>query len=144
MFFNTVGFLLSLTTIFELIIRAGNSWFTIMIMTFAYTFSDVIVSPAEMYKSVNLVIFVTAIVWAVGISFLHVLPYKVQSKLLGVIPVWLDVLSHALPTLAAIYKRAADSDSPPSTPTVQSAGDTASPPIGAVSQNDSRIVLIKE
>ncbi|XP_058215592.1 ankyrin repeat-containing protein ITN1-like [Rhododendron vialii] len=187
MFFNTVGFLLSLTTIFELIvvlptkikafgfIRAGVSWLTIMIMAFAYTFSVFIVSPTEMYKSVNLVIFVTAIVWAVGISFLHVLPYKVQSKLLGVIVCPLNATVKVLlcfarilfgcfeccfgclavclaclaacataPALATICKWAADSESPPSTPTVQSAGDTASPPIGAVSQNDSRIVSIQE
>ncbi|KAI8570505.1 hypothetical protein RHMOL_Rhmol01G0039600 [Rhododendron molle] len=97
MCFNTIGFLLSLTTILELIvvlptkikafgfIRAGISWLTIMIMAFAYTFSVIVVSPTEMYKPVNLVISVTVIVWAAGVTFLRVLPYHVQLILLRLI-----------------------------------------------------------
>ncbi|KAG5563911.1 hypothetical protein RHGRI_000180 [Rhododendron griersonianum] len=83
-YINTVGFLLSLTTILELVvvlptqkrafgfIRAGISWLTIMIMTFTYTFSVVVLAPTEMYKSINLVILATVTVWAVVISFISV------------------------------------------------------------------------
>ncbi|XP_058215676.1 ankyrin repeat-containing protein BDA1-like [Rhododendron vialii] len=93
-YFNTIGFLLSLTTILELIvvlptkkrafgfIRAGISWLTITIMAFAYAFSVIVLAPTEMYKSINLVILATVTVWAVVISILRVLPFQVQGVLL--------------------------------------------------------------
>ncbi|XP_058180469.1 ankyrin repeat-containing protein NPR4-like isoform X3 [Rhododendron vialii] len=94
-YFNTVGFLLSLTTILELIvvlptqkrafgfIQTGISWLTIMIIVFAYTFSVIIVSPPAMYKSVNLVILASIIVWVVVMSLLRVLPFQALLILLS-------------------------------------------------------------
>ncbi|KAI8570470.1 hypothetical protein RHMOL_Rhmol01G0036200 [Rhododendron molle] len=105
MFFNTVGFLLSLTTILELIVglptqkrgfgffRAGISWLTIMIMAFAYTFSVIVVSPTKNVESTSLVILITVVVWAVLISFLRVLPHQAQVILLGVSAIGIPVVS---------------------------------------------------
>ncbi|XP_058180530.1 protein ACCELERATED CELL DEATH 6-like [Rhododendron vialii] len=159
MYFNTLGFLLSLTTILELIvvlptrkrafgfIRAGISWLTIMIMAFAYAFSVIVVSPTEMYKPVNLVISVTVTVWAAGVTFLRVLPYHVNLKLLRLIgyvlllPVLLPVGIAAC--FVGIYEVCCETE--PIGSTVQSTGDTASTPNPtAVSQNDSTSVSIPD
>ncbi|KAH7861681.1 hypothetical protein Vadar_029259 [Vaccinium darrowii] len=85
--------ILSLTTILELvdkkkafgIIGAGISWLAIMTMAFAYTFSIIVVSPSEEYKSVRLAILVTVILWATGISLLHVAPDVVNAILVTLI-----------------------------------------------------------
>ncbi|KAH7861759.1 hypothetical protein Vadar_030435 [Vaccinium darrowii] len=62
MYFNTIGFLLSLTTILELIvalpekhkfmkfIRSMISWMTIMATAFAYTFSVNVISPSDNHE----------------------------------------------------------------------------------------------
>ncbi|KAG5564187.1 hypothetical protein RHGRI_000397 [Rhododendron griersonianum] len=109
MFLNTVGFLLSLTTILELIvvlptrrrgfglIRAVISWLTIMIMAFSYTFSVIVVSPKTMVHSTNLVILCTVVVWAVLISFLRVLTHKALVILL-----WLFVIAIPLVSVVAV------------------------------------------
>ncbi|KAI8570474.1 hypothetical protein RHMOL_Rhmol01G0036700 [Rhododendron molle] len=159
MYFNMVGFLLSLTTILELIvvlptkkrafgfIRAGISWLTIMIMAFAYTFSVIVVSPTEMFKSINIAIFVTVIVWAAGVTFLRVLPYHVNLLLLRLIG-YVLLLPIFLPIAFAGYfygivKLCCQTE--PIEGTVQSTGDTASTPNPtAVSQNDSTSVSIPD
>ncbi|XP_058180442.1 ankyrin repeat-containing protein At5g02620-like [Rhododendron vialii] len=172
-YFNTIGFLLSLTTILELIvvlptqkrafgfIRAGISWLTIMIMAFAYTFSVIIVSPPAMYKPVNLVILTTVIVWAVVISFLRVLPFHAQFLLLSgllVIPMELIALgpvpfvillvflySKFYGGFVKLYKLLAQRGTKPTESTDQSTGETAPPPNPtAASQNDSTSVSIRE
>ncbi|KAH7860769.1 hypothetical protein Vadar_017765 [Vaccinium darrowii] len=101
LYVNTVGFLLSLTTILELIvvlpdkkkafgfIEAGISWLAIMTMVYAYTFSIFVVSPTEEYESVNLAILVIVALWVTGISLLHVAPYVVKEKLVNAILVTL-------------------------------------------------------
>ncbi|KAI8570504.1 hypothetical protein RHMOL_Rhmol01G0039500 [Rhododendron molle] len=149
MFFNTVGFLLCLTTVLELIvvlptrkrgsgfIRAGISWSTIMIIVFAYTFSVIVVSPTptEMYKSVNFFVLATVIVWAVGITFVRV-PYQVQLILLGlpiILPVFLGLY------FCGIAEELCRTE--PIESTVQSTRDTASPKPTAASQNETRVSI---
>ncbi|KAI8570473.1 hypothetical protein RHMOL_Rhmol01G0036600 [Rhododendron molle] len=160
MCFNTVGFLLSLTTILELIvvlptqkrafgfIRAGISWLTIMIMAFAYTFSVIVVSPMEMFKSINLVIFVTVILWAVGVTFLRVLPYQVQVLLLVVIgcPLWVLCLPFlVIRALIALTRAVIGFLALLLCISVLFSGGTASTPNPtAASQNDSTSVSIPE
>ncbi|XP_058180634.1 uncharacterized protein LOC131299088 [Rhododendron vialii] len=156
-YFNTIGFLLSLTTILELIvvlptqkrafgiIRAGISWLTIMIMAFTYTFSVTVLAPTEMYKSVYLVILATVAVWAVGITFFRVATQEVQLILLS-LPLSLPViLALALPAiLYGCYSGAAEYFCPtePIESTVQSTGDTASPPNPtAASQNETSVSI---
>ncbi|KAG5564185.1 hypothetical protein RHGRI_000395 [Rhododendron griersonianum] len=158
-YFNTIGFLLSLTTILELIvvlptqkkafgfIRAGISWLTIMIMTFAYTFSVIVLAPTEMYNSINLVILATVTVWAVVISFLRVLPFQAQLILLSgllAIPVYLPILLHLIIS-QKISSLLAQRGTKPTESTDQSTGETAPPPNPtAGSQNDSTSVSIRE
>ncbi|XP_058180454.1 ankyrin repeat-containing protein ITN1-like isoform X1 [Rhododendron vialii] len=168
MYFNTVGFLLSLTTILELIvvlptqkrtfgfIRAGILWLTIMIMMFAYTFSVIVVSPTQMSKSIiDIVIFVTVIAWAVGVTFLRVLPYQVQFLLLGVIEWSLYLIGCTLFTiclalwlpfaLILVVRDEVISPIKSTERTDQLTGDTASTPNPtAASQNDSASVSIPE
>ncbi|KAG5564189.1 hypothetical protein RHGRI_000399 [Rhododendron griersonianum] len=169
MYFNTVGFLLSLTTILELIvvlptrkraigfIRAWISWLTIMIMAFAYTFSVIVVSPMEMFKSTNLVIFFTVILWAVGVTILRVLSYQVQLILhhgliaipMEAIALWLVpfviLLGFLYEGFVKLYKLLAQRGTKSTERSDQSTGDTASPPNPtAVTQNDSTSVSIPD
>ncbi|KAI8570489.1 hypothetical protein RHMOL_Rhmol01G0038000 [Rhododendron molle] len=158
-YFNTIGFLLALTTILELIvvlptqkrafgfIRAGISWLTIMIMAFAYTFSVIVLAPTEMYKSVNLVILATVTVWAVGVTFLRVVTQEVQLMLLGLIVSLPFLLPIFLPAcLYGCYSAAAEECCPtePIERTVQSTGDTASPPNPTAASENETSVLIQE
>ncbi|KAI8570503.1 hypothetical protein RHMOL_Rhmol01G0039400 [Rhododendron molle] len=172
-YFNTVGFLMSLTTILELIvvlptqkrafgfIRAGISWLTIMIIVFAYTFSVIVVSPPAMFKSVNLVILATVIVWVVVISFLRVLPFQAQLILLsGLITIPMEVIalgpvpfvilvgflySKLYGGFVKLYKLLAQGGTKPTESTDQSTGQTAPRPNPtAASQNDSTSVSILE
>lgn len=83
MYVNTVGFVVSLTTILLLIIalpaekqvvrwiRSVVSWLTIMTTAFTYTFSVVVVTPrVEHERSASIAILVTVISWAVVTSLI--------------------------------------------------------------------------
>ncbi|KAI8570213.1 hypothetical protein RHMOL_Rhmol01G0016400 [Rhododendron molle] len=84
MFFNTVGFLLSLFLILSILATAVPvtrnprglllpviSWLTIMTTAFAYTYSVVVVSPKHMMAVTNTIL-VSVIVWAVVMILLAV------------------------------------------------------------------------
>lgn len=90
-YFNTMGFLLSLSTISLLImslpeLRAGQmlaraliSWCTIMTTGFSYTYSIIAISPEKTGdKSIHHAIKITAIVWAAVTS---VMTFLVQRRL---------------------------------------------------------------
>ncbi|KAI8570447.1 hypothetical protein RHMOL_Rhmol01G0034500 [Rhododendron molle] len=83
MYVNTVGFLVSLTTILLIItalpeeqrivgwIRSVGSWLTIMTTAFVYAFCVIIVTPNVKHeRSVSTAILVTVILWAVVASLI--------------------------------------------------------------------------
>ncbi|KAI8570449.1 hypothetical protein RHMOL_Rhmol01G0034700 [Rhododendron molle] len=94
MYVNTVGFLVSLTTILLLIIalpeeqrvvrwiRSVGSWLAIMTTAFVYTFCVIIVTPNIKHeRSVSIAILVTVIFWAVVASLiLHVLFIRARIR----------------------------------------------------------------
>ncbi|KAG5564192.1 hypothetical protein RHGRI_000402 [Rhododendron griersonianum] len=111
MCFNTVAFLLCLTTIYDLIVvlpadkqdsgfaqsgflRFWFSWLTIMTVVFVYTFSVVVIAPFDNDGNPSFfteVIIITAMVWCILVSFMGRAPLKVRLAT-GVVTVVIAIL----------------------------------------------------
>ncbi|KAI8570483.1 hypothetical protein RHMOL_Rhmol01G0037700 [Rhododendron molle] len=108
MYFNTVAFLLCLTTIFDLIVvlpadkqdskfaqsgflRFWFSWLTITTMVFVYTFSVVVITPDDTQSFFTEAIILTAMVWCILVSFMGGAPLKVRLAT-GVVTVVIAIL----------------------------------------------------